>query len=73
MKPRQYYPFLPEVYSCIKKLYPSIEYLQQALNSSIPGEIWANQHLRSFRTNEKYPPNLIKSISLIANFYGSAL
>ena len=73
MKLRRYYPFISEIYPCVRQLGPSIECFWQALDSSILGEIWANQYLRFFSNKWKIPQNLIKSISPIGNFHGSVL
>ena len=43
----------------------SIECFQQALDSSSPGEIQANQNLRFFSNKWKIPQNLIRSIKCI--------
>ena len=56
----QYYPFLPEVYSCVKKLYPSIEYLQQALNCSIQGKFGPINICDFLRQMESTPQTLLK-------------
>ena len=56
----QYYPFLPELYSCVKKLYPSIEYLQQALNCSIQGKFGPINICDFLRQMESTPQTLLK-------------
>ena len=48
MKLRRYFPSAPQIFPCVRELYPNIERSQQALDSSTPREIWANQYLRFF-------------------------
>ena len=70
-KLRRYYPFIPQIYSCVRQV---LNVSIQTLDSSIPGEIWENQYFQNFSNKWKIPQKpywkFIEIIFRIAKFHG---